>query len=135
MNYIESLKIHKIKVTPHKLAILELFNHYRHLDATQIVQKLYEKTIIISPATVYRILASFESKLIISKHNFRNEQAIYELNIENSHHDHLICLKCGGVMEFNNQQIEDLQQIIAKNKNFQLVSHSLNIYGYCNLCK
>lgn len=134
MNYIQQLKMCKIKITPHKLAILELFVQHKHIGAMQIVNQLATQSIEISLATVYRILASFEEHKIISKHNFGNEQAIYELNNSLEHHDHLICSKCATVVEFSNQQIEDLQMTIAKLNNFQVLSHTLNIYGICERC-
>jgi Fur family ferric uptake transcriptional regulator len=134
MNYVEHLKLKQIKITPHKIAILELFDRYRHIDAMQIIHKLNEKSIVISLATVYRILASFEEKEIIIKHNFGNEQAIYELKSTTEHHDHLICISCGKVIEFTDYEIEALQLQIAKINDFQLINHSLNIYGKCSNC-
>ncbi|MBX9867982.1 MAG: transcriptional repressor, partial [Burkholderiales bacterium] len=59
---------------------------------------------------------------------------IYELNNSLEHHDHLICSKCATVVEFSNQQIEDLQMTIAQLNNFQVLSHTLNIYGICEKC-
>ena len=99
-----------------------------------IVQQLHEKQNDISIATVYRILASFEAHKIITKHNFGNEQAIYELTCAGEHHDHLICISCGQVIEFVNQQIEELQLAIAHQNKFEVFSHSLNIYGRCCQC-
>lgn len=134
MNYIQQLKDCKIKITPHKIAILELFVQHKHIGAMQIVNTLAKQSIEISLATVYRILASFEEHKLISKHNFGNEQAIYELNNSLEHHDHLICTKCAKVIEFSNQEIEDLQISIAKLNNFQVINHTLNIYGICESC-
>lgn len=134
MNYIQQLKDCKIKITPHKIAILELFVQHKHISAMEIVNTLAKQSIEISLATVYRILSSFEEHKLISKHNFGNEQAIYELNNSLEHHDHLICTSCSKVIEFSNQQIEDLQISIAQLNNFQLLSHTLNIYGVCENC-
>ena len=134
MNYEAYLKSMGVKVTRHKLAVLELFTQQKHLDVNMIVHQLHEQQNDISIATVYRILSSFEANKIITKHNFGNEQAIYELSSVGEHHDHLICLFCGQVIEFINEQIEELQRAIARQNNFELFSHSLNIYGRCQRC-
>lgn len=134
MHSIDLLKRYNIKITPHKLAVLELFTMHKHLDANQIIRLLNANSSNISSATVYRILANFEQHAVISKHNFGNDQAIYELNENESHHDHLICLGCGVVIEFNNPQIEEIQIQIANANNFSMLSHNLNIYGHCKNC-
>jgi Fur family ferric uptake transcriptional regulator len=134
MHSIDLLKRYNIKVTPHKLAVLELFTTHKHLDANQIIRYLNSNSSNISSATVYRILANFEQNAVINKHNFGNDQAIYELNQNENHHDHLICLSCGVVIEFNNPQIEEIQIQIAQANNFSMLSHNLNIYGHCKNC-
>jgi Fur family ferric uptake transcriptional regulator len=134
MSFINLLKQYNIKITTHKLAILELLNQFRHLDANQIIAKLHQQKSSISSATVYRILAHLEQHQILIKHNFGNNQAIYELNHQEQHHDHLICLDCGAVIEFNHQEIENMQLEIAQQNKFTMISHNLNIYGYCNTC-
>lgn len=135
MNLQERLKDRGIKITQHKLAILDLFCEHKHLDAPAIVELLHEKKAAASLATVYRILSSFEIHKIIIKHNFGTEHAIYELiTSADEHHDHLVCVKCGQVIEFVDEQIENLQILIAKQNNFEVYSHTLNIYGYCQQC-
>ena len=116
------------------MAILELFSLYKHLDASQIYNILNNQGIHISLATIYRVLTSFETNAIVEKHNFNTEQATYELINPDEHHDHLICIQCHKVLEFLNENIEQLQKDIAINNNFKIVSHSLNIYGICNDC-
>ena len=135
MDHQQKLKTNGIKVTQHKLAILKLFEQNKHLDATTIVDLLHAQQVEISLATVYRVLSSFESHKIITKHNFGSEHASYELSSTEEHHDHLICLQCGQVIEFVNDEIERLQCLIAKENDFQLIHHTLNIYGYCSDCK
>lgn len=132
---IQNVKNKGVKLTKHKIAILDLFNIHKHLDATQIYNILINNGINISLATIYRVLTNFERNDIIEKHNFNNEHAIYELVKQNEHHDHLICIKCHNVFEFIDEKIEHLQNEIAKANNFKIVSHSLNIYGICNNCQ
>lgn len=124
-----------IKLTKHKLAILELFEEYKHLDAYQINTILKTKGNNVSPATIYRVLANFEINGILVRHNFNEEQSVYELADPNQHHDHLICTKCNKVIEFYNCQIEILQEEIAKKNKFTILNHHLNLYGICSDCK
>jgi Fur family ferric uptake transcriptional regulator len=135
MDLVKQLRDTGIKITQHKLAILELFAEHKHLDAFKIAKTLQNKGIEISLATIYRILSSFEEHKIITKHNFGNEHANYELAVSNEHHDHLICLKCSKVIEFVSDEIEELQLQIAKQNNFEVKSHTLNLYGLCSECK
>lgn len=130
----ELLRNRGIKVTPHKIAILNIFKSHKHVDAYQINNSLKMDGIEISIATIYRVLGSFEKANIIDKLNFGNDQSIYELKNVEDHHDHLICTKCGLVIEFINSQIESLQLKIADENNFKVQSHTLNIYGTCAKC-
>lgn len=123
-----------IKITKHKLAILKLFDIYKHLEANKIHSLLNKKNVKISLATIYRILASFEAKNIVIKHNFNDCQAIYELLNPGEHHDHLICIKCHKVIEFFDDDIEKIQNLIAKKNQFIIVNHCLNLYGVCSDC-
>ena len=132
---IQQVREKGIKLTKHKLTILELFNLYKHLDASQIYTILINQGVNISLATIYRILINFEHNEIIEKHNFNNDQATYELINPNEHHDHLICIKCHKVIEFINDKIEELQNEIAHTNKFKIMSHSLNLYGICADCK
>jgi len=124
-----------LKLTKHKLAILELFKAHKHLDAHQINAILNKKGNIVSAATIYRVLASFEANGIVVRNNFKEDQAVYELADPNHHHDHLICTKCNKVIEFYNCQIEILQEEIARKNNFEILNHHLNLYGICSECK
>ncbi len=123
------------KVTKHKMAILKLFQTYKHLDATKIHALLNIHESSISIATIYRILSNFEASKVIVKHNFNEDQAVYELILPDEHHDHLICTKCHKVVEFFNKEIENIQEQIAKEKKFKIESHNLNLYGICEDCQ
>ena len=128
---LQSIKNLGIKVTKHKMVILELFDLYKHLDANQIHGLLSNQGTHISLSTIYRILSVLEAHNVIVRHTFREDQATYELANPNEHHDHLICIKCNKVIEFLNCKIEEIQQKIAKDNNFTIVNHHLNMYGIC----
>ena len=81
------------------------------------------------------MLSSFELNNIIAKNNFKGDQSTYELVNPEEHHDHLICTKCNKVIEFFNCKIEKIQEKIAEEHNFRIVTHHLNLYGFCSECQ
>ena len=132
----EDLKSAGLKVTLPRLKILEVLekssNH--HLSAEDIYRKLMEQHGEVGVATIYRVLTQFEESGIVNKLNFENNQAVYELsNVE--HHDHLVCVKCNTIIEFQDDVIEQHQLQIANKYGFQLTDHSLYLYGLCKTCK
>lgn len=132
----KALKSAGLKTTLPRIKILKLFeeNPKRHLSADEIYTFLNDNSEVIAMATVYRVLTQFEDAGLIIRHNFENDHAIFELN-EGSHHDHLVCSKCGNVEEFIDELIETRQRAIADNAGFQMTDHSLNIYGLCRECR
>ena len=131
---LQTFKNSGVKITKHKLVILELIELYKHLDAAKIYALLTNRGINISLATIYRVLSAFEANHLIVKHNFNEDQSIYELVRPDEHHDHLICLKCHTVIEFFNCNIEKIQEQIALDNRFKIVNHHLNLYGICEEC-
>jgi len=81
-------------------------------------------------ATIYRVLTQFEQAGLLIRHHFESGKAVYELN-EQSHHDHIVCLQCGHVEEFCDDEIEKRQKMVAQDKGFQIIEHSLYIYADC----
>jgi Fur family ferric uptake transcriptional regulator len=79
---------------------------------------------------VYRVLTQFEQAGLLHRNHFESGKAIFELN-EGSHHDHLVCLDCGRVEEFFDDQIEKRQHAVAEERGFSIAEHSLAIYGNC----
>jgi len=84
----------------------------------------------IGIATVYRVLMQFEQADILKRSHFESERAVYELN-EGEHHDHLVCLDCGRVEEFHDEEIEALQIKVAKRHGFEIADHALSLYAHC----
>lgn len=99
-----------------------------HPDVEMLYQRASTIDSGISIATVYRTVRLFEEAGIIAKHDFGDGRSRYE-EASNEHHDHLINLRTGEVIEFSNEQIERLQEVIAKELGFQLVDHRLELYG------
>ena len=96
------------------------------------VEELYRRASAIDPrislSTVYRTLNLFEEAGLVTKHDFRDGRARFEL-IPDEHHDHLIDIRSGKVIEFRNEEIEAIQDVIAKRLGYQLVDHRLELYA------
>ena len=118
-----------LKVTLPRIRILEIFEESddRHLSADEVYKKLVEAGDEVGLATVYRVLTQFESAGILLKQNFENGHSVYELT-PNDHHDHMVCLKTGKVIEFTNEIIEEQQEKLAAESGYKIVDHKLFIY-------
>ena len=118
-----------LKVTLPRVKILEIFEQSsdKHLSAEDIYNKLREAGDEVGLATVYRVLTQFESAGIVMKQNFEDNYSVYEL-VSEDHHDHMVCVKTGKVIEFVNEEIEALQHKIAEEYGYDLVEHSLDLY-------
>lgn len=128
----KDLKDMGLKATLPRLKILDLFetSDVRHLTAEDVYRVLLNDSMDIGLATVYRVLTQFEQAGILVRHHFESGKAVYELN-QGSHHDHLVCLQCGRVEEFFDEEIERRQKKIAKERGFEIHDHSLHIYADC----
>ncbi|MDP7537087.1 MAG: ferric iron uptake transcriptional regulator [Methylococcales bacterium] len=128
-----------LKATLPRIKILEILerqiqssNH--HLTAEQIYKILIKSDEDVGLATVYRVLTQFESSGIVRRHHFEGGNSVFELE-SGTHHDHILCVKCGQVAEFTDDIIEQRQKEVATRLGFTLTDHSLYLYGYCTACK
>lgn len=127
-----NLKNAGLKATLPRLKILELFENSkeRHLSAEDVYKILITTGEDVGLATVYRVLTQFEEAGLLSRHHFESGKAVFEIN-EGTHHDHIVCVKCGRVEEFYDEEIEKRQQKAAESRGFKMQEHSLMIYGIC----
>ncbi len=118
-----------LKVTQPRKRILELLDESgnKHVTADDIYRVLIQAGEDIGLATVYRVLNQFEAAGLVVKHNFEGGQAYYELD-SGGHHDHMVCVETGKVIEFSNTEIERLQAEIAAEHGYDIEDHSLVIY-------
>ncbi len=127
----ESKDLRKVglKVTQPRMRILEILEQSsgRHLTAEDIYRTLLAQDEDIGLATVYRVLTQFEAAGLVAKHNFEGGQSIYELD-RGEHHDHMVCVETGKVIEFVNEDIERLQHAIAEKHGYEIEDHSLVLY-------
>ena len=118
-----------LKVTQPRKLILELLDETgnKHVTADDIYRVLIKAGEDIGLATVYRVLNQFEAAGLVVKHNFEGGQAYYELD-SGGHHDHMVCVETGKVIEFSNDEIERLQSEIAEKHGYDIEDHSLVLY-------
>lgn len=125
-----------LKVTVPRMKILEILQAApeHHLSAEEIYRLLVEAGSDVGLATVYRVLAQFEAAGLVTRQNFEGGHSVFELN-QGEHHDHLVCVACGKVLEFMDDVIEARQETIAKSAGFTMTAHALTIYGHCPDCQ
>ena len=118
-----------LKVTHPRMRILEILDTYdgKHMTAEDIYRRLLDHHDDIGLATVYRVLTQFEAAGIVLKHNFEGGQAVYELD-RGKHHDHMVDIETGKVIEFSSEDIERLQREIAEKHGYTIEDHSLVLY-------
>jgi Fur family ferric uptake transcriptional regulator len=135
MSKASHLKDIGLKATGPRLKILDLFEStgLRHLSAEDVYRKLLAENIDIGLATIYRVLTQFEQAGILVRHHFETGKAVYELN-QGGHHDHMVCVQCGRVVEFFDPEIEALQDRIAGQHGFRITEHAMYMYGECPEC-
>ena len=118
-----------LKITLPRLKILEILEgaKLRHMSAEDIYKELLQSGEDIGLATVYRVLTQFEAAGLVTRHNFEGGHSVFELD-DGDHHDHMVCVETGDVVEFISEEIERLQEEIADKYGYELLDHSLVLY-------
>lgn len=132
----QELKEAGLKITHPRVKILQLLesSSVRHVSAEDVYRLLMESGEEIGLATVYRVLTQFEDAGLVVRHHFEGGHSVFELAQE-THHDHMVCVKCGRVEEFSDEGIEARQREVAIRLGFELTDHHLNMYGLCPDCR
>ena len=125
----ERCKQKGVKLTDQRKLIAQtMSNSHDHPNVDELYKRVSKIDSKISIATVYRTVKLFEEAGILTKHDFRGEKARYE-ELPDSHHDHLIDVQTGEIVEFVNEEIEKLQKTVAEKLGYQLLDHKLELYG------
>jgi Fur family ferric uptake transcriptional regulator len=126
----DGLKKTGLKVTLPRLKVLSIFENSKekHLTAEGIYKEMLGSGDEVGLATIYRVLTQFEQAGLLIRHHFESGKAVFELH-DKAHHDHIVCLQCGHVTEFVNEEIEKLQTKVAEEHGFRIIEHSLIIYA------
>jgi Fur family transcriptional regulator, ferric uptake regulator len=130
------LRARGLKLTVQRQAILDRAIELRkHFGAEDLYESLRQDTRGISKATVYRTIALLVEAGLLDEHDFERGHKLYERASPRAHHDHLICLACGRIVEFHDEQIERIQEQVARTHEFEMVSHTHQIFGVCPRCR
>ena len=132
----QDLKKAGLKATLPRLRILHILEtgDRRHFSAEDVYKALLEADEDVGLATVYRVLTQFEGAGLVTRHHFEGGHSVFELN-QGTHHDHLVCVRCGRIVEFVDTVIEERQVDIAHRHGFSITDHALYLYGVCQKCK
>lgn len=132
MKDLQDLKNAGLKATLPRLKVLSLFetSEQRHLSAEDVYKMLLASGEDVGLATVYRVLTQFEQAGLLMRHHFEGGKSVFELK-EEGHHDHIVCMQCGRVEEFYDEEIENRQKKAASERGFTIHDHSLYIYADC----
>ena len=106
-----------------------------HFDVEDLLGYIKESRLKISRASVYRTLILLVEAGLINESLQRDGRTVYEYSPEKMHHDHMICVKCGTLIEFSDSLIEKHQKKICKKHKFEMTGHKLEIKGICSLCR
>ena len=128
----DDLKKTGLKATLPRIKVLSIFekNKDKHLSAEDIFKIMLKTGEEVGLATIYRVLTQFEQSGILIRHHFESDKAVFELN-DKIHHDHIVCLQCGFIKEFVDDEIEKRQNMIAEKNGFRIIEHTLYIYADC----
>lgn len=129
------LKENGMRLTKQRKYIIEYFCAKEgHRTAEELYRELKEEIPDIGFATVYRTLHLLVDAGLATRRRFKDNITVFEITRGKQHHDHMICLGCGKIIEFKNNEIEKLQEMVASEYSFHTKSHSLALYGYCKDC-
>lgn len=133
--FAEFLEKKDLKLTSQRRTILrQAMEAKGHFSAEQLLKFSKKQDPTVSKATVYRTLALLKESKMLEEQDFGDGKKLYERAEGRKHHDHLICIKCGSIIEFENDSIEALQDREASRHAFKVVYHSLKLFGFCRSC-
>ena len=130
----QHLTKHSLKLTRQREFILGTFLKMEHVTAEQMYHLLAKKDPHIGLATIYRTLKLLCDTGLAQERHF-GSQTQFDNVSHKGHHDHLICTSCGAIVEFQNCQIEQLQEEVANRNGFTIKTHKLELYGLCSKCQ
>jgi len=132
----EHLRRHGLKSTAQRDDIARVFfASHRHISVEELYNAVKRVNPRIGYATVYRTMKLLTDCGLAAERHFRDGEARYESQAEGGHHDHLICERCGKIVEFEEQRIEALQAEVARRLGFRFTGHKMELYGICRACQ
>ena len=124
-----------IRLTSQRQLVLRRAVAYLHFTAEELVKDVRVFDPSVARGTVYRTLALLHQAGVVEKHDFRYGPPNYEVTFAKAHHDHLMCVQCGEIIEFQEPRVERIQEEVVRRFGYQLHSHTYKLYGLCRSCQ
>ena len=129
------LKDRGVRMTAERQLILRRALSHLHFTAEELVGDVRKLDPSVARGTVYRTLLLLHKAGVVEKHDFRYGPPYYEVTHGKAHHDHLMCIQCGEIIEFEEPRVEKIQDDIVRRFGYQLMSHTHKLYGLCRVCQ
>ena len=129
------LKVKGVRLTAQRQLVVRRAVAYLHFTSEELVRDVRSIDPSVARGTVYRTLALLHDVGVVEKHDFRYGPPNYEVTFAKAHHDHLMCVECGEIIEFQEPRVETLQEAVVKRYGYQLLSHTHKLYGLCRRCQ
>ena len=129
------LRARGIRLTAQRRLVVRRAVSYLHFTAEELVKDVRALDAGVARGTIYRTLALLHQAGVVEKHDFRYGPPNYEVTLGKAHHDHLMCVRCGEIIEFQEPRVEKLQDQVVARYGYQLLSHTHKLYGLCGRCQ
>ena len=129
------LRSRGVRLTPQRQLVVRRAAAYLHFTAEELVADVHGFDRSVARGTIYRTLALLHRNGVVEKHDFRYGPPNYEVTFAKAHHDHLMCVQCGEIIEFQEARIETIQDQVVKRFGYRLLSHTHKLYGLCRSCQ
>ena len=129
------LRARGVRLTAQRQLVVRRAVAFLHFTSEELVRDVRSIDPSVARGTVYRTLALLHQAGVVEKHDFRYGPPNYEVTFAKAHHDHLMCVQCGEIIEFQEPRVETLQQAVVKRYGYQLLSHTHKLYGLCRTCQ
>jgi len=131
----QALRAQGVRLTTQRQLVVRRAVAYLHFSAEELVRDVHSFDASIARGTVYRTLTLLHDAGLVEKHDFRYGPPHYEVTFAKAHHDHLMCVRCGEIIEFQEPRWEPMQEEAAKRYGYKLLSHTHKLYGLCQGCQ
>jgi len=131
----QALLAQGVRLTTQRQLVVRRAVAYLHFSAEELVRDVHSFDASVARGTVYRTLTLLHGAGLVEKHDFRYGPPHYEVTFAKAHHDHLMCVRCGEIIEFQEPRVEALQQEVVGRYGYRLLSHTHKLYGLCRACQ
>jgi len=131
----QHLRARHVRLTSQRQLVVRRAVTYLHFTSEELVKDVRAIDPSVARGTVYRTLALLHEAGVVEKHDFHYGPPNYEVTFAKAHHDHLMCVQCGEIIEFQEPRVERLQDVVVRRYGYQLLSHTHKLYGLCRTCQ